>query len=84
MTCHIQTLKPGIALTVHLALQNPLVFFVMVGLTHSTEAGFLVIILGNSKLANILFTKELQRRFKARGVPIISVAVHPGGVITGI
>jgi NAD(P)-dependent dehydrogenase (short-subunit alcohol dehydrogenase family) len=33
---------------------------------------------GRSKLANILFTNELQRRFERAGVNCISVAVHPG------
>uniref|UniRef100_A0A0W0FNQ3 Putative NAD-P-binding protein n=1 Tax=Moniliophthora roreri TaxID=221103 RepID=A0A0W0FNQ3_MONRR len=38
---------------------------------------------GLSKLANILFAKELQRRFDAGGVKAISLAVHPGAVATG-
>ena len=33
-----------------------------------------------SKLANILFTRELQRRYGAQG--LTSIAVHPGGVRT--
>jgi NAD(P)-dependent dehydrogenase (short-subunit alcohol dehydrogenase family) len=33
---------------------------------------------GRSKLANILFTRELQRRFERTGVHCISVAAHPG------
>lgn len=33
---------------------------------------------GRSKLANLLFTYELQRRFEARGVNTIAVAAHPG------
>ncbi|KAJ3719287.1 short-chain dehydrogenase [Lentinula raphanica] len=37
---------------------------------------------GYSKLANILFAKELQRRLDEAGLPAISVAVHPGGVKT--
>ncbi|KZT55551.1 NAD(P)-binding protein [Calocera cornea HHB12733] len=37
---------------------------------------------GHSKLANILFTKELQKRLDADGVPIITLAVHPGSVAT--
>ena len=32
----------------------------------------------NSKWANLLFAKELDRRVKAAGVPLLSVAVHPG------
>jgi len=33
---------------------------------------------GRSKLSNLLFTYELQRRFAANGVDIIAVAAHPG------
>ena len=33
---------------------------------------------GNSKLANLLFTYELDRRFKEADVNAISVAAHPG------
>ncbi len=32
----------------------------------------------NSKLANLLFAKELDRRLKKAGIPVLSVAVHPG------
>ncbi len=32
----------------------------------------------NSKLANILFAKELDRRARAAGMNLLSVAVHPG------
>lgn len=35
---------------------------------------------GNTKLGNVLFAKELHRRFNARGLS--AVAVHPGGVAT--
>lgn len=35
---------------------------------------------GRSKLANILFAKELQRRYSADG--IISYSLHPGNVMT--
>jgi NAD(P)-dependent dehydrogenase (short-subunit alcohol dehydrogenase family) len=34
---------------------------------------------GQSKLANLLFTYELQRRLAAAGAPTIAVAAHPGG-----
>ncbi|MCR9104190.1 MAG: oxidoreductase [Gammaproteobacteria bacterium] len=33
---------------------------------------------GMSKLANLLFSYELQRRLDAAGLPILSVACHPG------
>jgi len=33
---------------------------------------------GQSKLANLLFTYELQRRLAAAGAPTIAVAAHPG------
>jgi NAD(P)-dependent dehydrogenase (short-subunit alcohol dehydrogenase family) len=36
---------------------------------------------GDAKLANILFTKELQRRYGKQG--IAAVSFHPGGVATG-
>ena len=32
-----------------------------------------------SKLANLMFTYELQRRLAAKGAPTIAVAAHPGG-----
>ena len=35
---------------------------------------------GQSKLANILFTRELTRRYPA----IKSVVLHPGGIETGL
>jgi NAD(P)-dependent dehydrogenase (short-subunit alcohol dehydrogenase family) len=34
---------------------------------------------GQSKLANLMFTDELQRRLAARSRPTIAVAAHPGG-----
>ncbi len=37
-----------------------------------------------SKLANLLFTRELQRRLSASGSPKISVAAHPGYAATGL
>ena len=33
---------------------------------------------GMSKLANLLFSYELQRRLEAAGLPVLSVACHPG------
>jgi NAD(P)-dependent dehydrogenase (short-subunit alcohol dehydrogenase family) len=34
---------------------------------------------GRSKLANLLFTYELQRRLADKAAPTIAVAAHPGG-----
>jgi NAD(P)-dependent dehydrogenase (short-subunit alcohol dehydrogenase family) len=39
---------------------------------------------GESKLANILFAKELDRRAKAAGMGLVSVPVHPGVSVTNI
>ncbi len=39
---------------------------------------------GNSKLANLLFAYELQRRFAAHNIDAISVAAHPGVSSTGL
>ena len=39
---------------------------------------------GRSKLANLLFTYELQRRLEAAGADTIAVAVHPGISNTGL
>lgn len=39
---------------------------------------------GRSKLANLLFTYELQRRFEAAKVDTIAVAAHPGGTKTNL
>ena len=38
----------------------------------------------NSKLANLLFAKELQRRAEAAGVRVTSTAAHPGISNTGL
>ena len=38
----------------------------------------------HSKLANILFTYELQRRFESAGVDAIAAAVHPGWTATNL
>lgn len=39
---------------------------------------------GRSKLANLLFATELQRRATAAGVDLLSLASHPGATATGI
>ena len=38
----------------------------------------------DSKLANLLFTAELQRRLTAAGSPVLATAAHPGLVATSI
>ncbi len=39
---------------------------------------------GQSKLANLMFSDELNRRLKAKGKKIIALAVHPGGSDSGL
>jgi NAD(P)-dependent dehydrogenase (short-subunit alcohol dehydrogenase family) len=39
---------------------------------------------GESKLADLLFALELDRRTKAAGVPVVSVAAHPGYASTNL
>jgi NAD(P)-dependent dehydrogenase (short-subunit alcohol dehydrogenase family) len=39
---------------------------------------------GQSKLENILFTQELQRRADAAGLSLTTTALHPGGVNTDL
>jgi hypothetical protein len=39
---------------------------------------------GQSKLANLLFAYELQRRFEAAGVDTIAVGAHPGWTDTNL
>jgi NAD(P)-dependent dehydrogenase (short-subunit alcohol dehydrogenase family) len=34
---------------------------------------------GQSKLANLMFTYELQRRLAGKGAPTVALAAHPGG-----
>ena len=38
---------------------------------------------GQTKLANVLFTRELQRRLNRAGSPILATAAHPGWAATG-
>ena len=39
---------------------------------------------GRSKLANLLFTLELQKHFNAAGTDTLAVAAHPGGTKTNL
>jgi NAD(P)-dependent dehydrogenase (short-subunit alcohol dehydrogenase family) len=39
---------------------------------------------GQSKLANLLFTSELQRRLDASGIPMLALAAHPGYANTNL
>ena len=39
---------------------------------------------GQSKLANLLFMRELDRRARAAGLPLASVAAHPGYTATNL
>ena len=39
---------------------------------------------GRSKLANLLFTYELQRHFEAAGIDAMALAAHPGGSNTNL
>lgn len=39
---------------------------------------------GQSKLANLLFTSELQRRLEEAGSPVIATAAHPGYASTNL
>lgn len=39
---------------------------------------------GQSKLSNLLFTSELQRRLTAAGQDVLAVAAHPGWASTGL
>ncbi|QRD90011.1 hypothetical protein F9C07_1526629 [Aspergillus flavus] len=38
---------------------------------------------GLSKLAMVLFSKEIQRRANEEGIPMVATSMHPGGVRTG-
>lgn len=39
---------------------------------------------GQSKLANLLFSTELQRRLTAAGSPVLAVSAHPGVAVTSL
>jgi len=49
------------------------------GLDYDAQAAY-----SRSKLANILFTNELQRRYEAAGADAIAVAAHPGLSFTNL
>lgn len=34
---------------------------------------------GQSKLCNVLFMRELNKKLQAEGAPVVTVACHPGG-----
>ena len=46
---------------------------------HSASSAY-----GQSKLANLLFTQELKRRFDEAGVKVRAVAAHPGWTVTNL
>jgi NAD(P)-dependent dehydrogenase (short-subunit alcohol dehydrogenase family) len=50
----------------------------------ATQSYESVLAYGQSKLANLLFAFELQRRFKAAGAEAIAVAAHPGWTATNL
>ena len=39
---------------------------------------------GQTKLANLLFTSELEKRLRASNVPVLAVAAHPGYAATNL
>jgi NAD(P)-dependent dehydrogenase (short-subunit alcohol dehydrogenase family) len=47
--------------------------------TYNTRSAY-----AQSKLANLMFSYELQRRLAARGTGTLSVAAHPGGTRSGL
>ena len=47
--------------------------------THDADAAY-----GQSKLANLMFADELNRRLKKAGKKIVALAVHPGGSDSGL
>jgi NAD(P)-dependent dehydrogenase (short-subunit alcohol dehydrogenase family) len=51
---------------------NPVVFIVLTFVSFFTD--------GVSKLANIQFSYELNRRYGVAGLPITAYSLHPGGV----
>ena len=63
-------------LTTHLLLQ----IFLTRNFTFQNNNYSLFPVYGQSKLANILFAKELQRRLDSVHSPILSTVLHPGNV----
>ncbi len=52
---------------------------------HSRSKGYSALqAYGQSKVANLLFTYELQRRFEVAGTTVIAVAAHPGWTTTNL
>lgn len=39
---------------------------------------------GLSKLANILFTKQLQKKLDAEGIQAVAISLHPGSIRTSM
>jgi NAD(P)-dependent dehydrogenase (short-subunit alcohol dehydrogenase family) len=42
------------------------------------------LVYSQSKLANVLFMRELDRRARSAGIPLVSVGAHPGGAKTNL
>jgi hypothetical protein len=40
--------------------------------------------IGLSKLANLLFAKQLHKVFNARNIEAIALSLHPGNIKTGV
>lgn len=53
------------------------------GIKGTAEMASNLVRYGLSKLANLLFAKQLQNIFDAEGINAISISLHPGGVKTG-
>ncbi|MFD2690733.1 oxidoreductase [Streptomyces phyllanthi] len=78
---HITDRVVTIASNAHKIANNPRIHFENLNLTSEYNP---VTAYGQSKLANLLFTLELQRRLTATGSPIRALAAHPGWSNTNI
>lgn len=84
----------GLLLDSIIATPGARVITVSSGMHHMAKATFAEIVspakhqkwtaYANSKLANLLFAYELQRRFEANGLDTISLAAHPGYADTNL